>query len=73
LKVERSRKHLPNGRWGDDVAKPRPPLQMSHVDGLAAEQCRGPADCWLPRHARPRGKRCVQRSRDYNGGASYQF
>jgi hypothetical protein len=46
---------------------------MSHVGGLAAEQCRGLADRRRPRHTTARGKRCVERSRDYNGVASYQF
>jgi hypothetical protein len=48
-------------------------LRISHVDGLAAEQRRGPADGWRPRRAAARGTRCEERPHDYNGGASYQF
>jgi hypothetical protein len=46
---------------------------MSHVGGFAAEQCSSPVDGWRPRHTALRGNRYEERSRGYNGGASYQF
>lgn len=55
------------------MAKPCSPLRMSHVGGLTAGQCRSAVDEQRPRHIGPRGKRCEEESRDYNGGASYQL
>jgi hypothetical protein len=46
---------------------------MSRVGGLAAGQCCSAVDDQRPRHIGPRGKRCEEESRDYTGGASYQF
>jgi hypothetical protein len=46
---------------------------MSHVGGLAAGQRRSAVDDQRPRRIGPRGKRCEEESRDYTGGASYQF
>jgi hypothetical protein len=51
--------YLPNSSWGRAISWSRPnrcpPLLTPHVDGLAAEQRRGPADGWRPRRAAPRG------------------
>jgi hypothetical protein len=46
---------------------------MSLVGGPAAEPRHGPADGRRPCHAALRGNRYEERSRGYNGGASYQF
>jgi hypothetical protein len=49
------------------------PSWMSHVGGLDAWRCRSAVDDQRPCHTAPRGKRCEEGVRDYNGGASYQF